>query len=183
MIGPAHGHDGAAYRLRPPVSFAGRRAGPSALRRGTISVETMGAPPQTTRGREPHESLTIRGPSGDWPSPRHDLRWLPSADDRAGADASEAVKRFADDLVCGSGLGNVSADGEHGPVLRGLNRAGVGDDPPVPLPGMAAVRWACAVTGVQSELAEAVPSLGVAGQVAGSPNRARACRWLAAAAG
>jgi hypothetical protein len=49
---------------------------------------------------------------------------------------SEAVKRFADDPVCGSGLGNVSADGEHGPVLGGLDRAGVGDRPvPPPVGG------------------------------------------------
>src|ERR1017187_3776456 len=41
---------------------------------------------------------------------------------------------FADDPVCGSGVGKVSADGEHGPVLGGLDRAGVGDDRPVPPP-------------------------------------------------
>jgi hypothetical protein len=41
---------------------------------------------------------------------------------------------FADDPVCGSGLGNVSADGEQGPVFGGLNRAGVGDDRPAAPP-------------------------------------------------
>jgi len=41
MIGPARGHDGAAHRLRQPVSLAGRRRTVGSGGYGTISVETM----------------------------------------------------------------------------------------------------------------------------------------------
>ncbi len=45
-----------------------------------------------------------------------------------GVDASETRECFADDPVGGCGLGDVSLDGEHGRVLGGLDRKGVGDD-------------------------------------------------------
>src|SRR5260370_34105252 len=47
-----------------------------------------------------------------------------------GVDASEALERFADDLIGGGKLGDVSLDGEHGGVLAWLDLSGISDHGP-----------------------------------------------------
>src|SRR5260370_42651709 len=49
-----------------------------------------------------------------------------------GVDSSEALERFAEDLLGGGELGDVSLDGEHGRVPAGLGRAGLSAYVPTP---------------------------------------------------